>query len=40
MSNPCQNGGTCDEFDKGSGWSWSCICAPGYSGYKCASKNQ
>jgi len=36
---PCLNGGTCEELEKGQGWSWACFCAPGYSGYKCADKN-
>ncbi len=35
ISQPCQNGGTCQPFN---GNSYQCICPPGYSGYDCSTR--
>lgn len=31
LSNPCQNGGTCDDRENG----YVCTCMPGYAGLHC-----
>lgn len=31
LSNPCQNGGTCDDRENG----YVCTCTPGYAGLHC-----
>jgi hypothetical protein len=34
-SNPCQNGGSCSNFNNATSPFYGCACANGYTGYNC-----